>query len=650
MSTCLTRWTAHAHALGGDGNDVITDSAGDDIHKGGDGNDAIDTGPGLDVVMSGNGKDFTNGGLNANQTFAGEGDDFVIAGSGADTVFGGGGDDWQEGGNGNDLLQGDSGAPFFDDLNSPGHDILIGGSNEDDYDAEGGDDIMVAGPGIERNHGARGFDWTTHAREPTPGDSDLTIHIAAGPGQLADRFLMTEALSGWDKNDILRGDDWIPFEQDAELHAPWGSNALSTEGIARISGLDQILVGNTECKTDPQTPGDEGEGGPPASGTPITVCGFGKGNIILGGGGSDLIQGRGADDVIDGDAWVNHRLSVRTNPNDPNTETRTANQVSELAPSVFNRTIDPGNIVAVREIKYDGPAGIDTAVYSGARADYDITGTTVKITHARNIPACCADQNNLLKGDGTDTLTRIERLQFSDQLVEVANIPTNGPPTGTVTLSSTTPVENQQLTATRAFNDPDGVNAATIVFTWQAQTAGVWTPVGTGSTFTPSDNVVGSPLRVIATFTDGDGVIESVTSAPTANVVNVNDAPTGVPSVLDLTPQEGVALNSTTSRIVDADGLPATLNLRWQVSTTTTGTTFVDIAGATNTTFTPVQAQVNRRLRVVVTYTDAHGTAETLTSAATGVVGDLFIGTAGADSWTGTAGDDRAFAGRATTR
>jgi Ca2+-binding RTX toxin-like protein len=320
--------------------------------------------------------------------------------------------------------------------------------------------------------------------------------------------------------------------------------------------------------------------------------------------------------------------------------------MSELAPDVFNRTIDPGNIVAVREIKYEGPTGVDTAVYSGARADYDIdnTGTTLKITHARNIPACCADQNNLLKGDGTDTLRRIERLQFSDQLVEVASIPTNGPPTGTVTLSSTTPIEDQQVTATRTFTDPDGVNAATIVFTWQAQIAGVWTPVGTGSTFTPSDNVVGSPLRVVATFTDGDGVIESVTSAPTANVANINDAPTGAPSVLDLTPQEGVPLSATTSLIADADGLPATLNLRWQVSTTPTGNTFVNIAGATNTTFTPVQTQVNRRLRVVVTYTDAHGTAETLTSAPTGVVGDLFIGTAGADTWIGTPGDDRAFA------
>ena len=47
-----------------------------------------------------------------------------------------------------------------------------------------------------------------------------------------------------------------------------------------------------------------------------------EGNILIGGGGSDLIQGRGADDVIDGDAWLNHRLSVRTDPNNPATTSK----------------------------------------------------------------------------------------------------------------------------------------------------------------------------------------------------------------------------------------------------------------------------------------------------------------------------------------
>jgi Ca2+-binding RTX toxin-like protein len=631
-------------ALGGEGRDIITDSAGADILKGGPGNDAIDSGPGIDVVMSGDGHDFMNGGLNDNATFAGEGDDYVIAGDGPDTVFGGGGNDWQEGGNANDLLQGDNGAPFFDDINDPGSDVLIGGSGEDDYDAEGGDDIMVAGPGIERNHGARGYDWATHARSNQVGDSDLTIHINAAPGQLADRFLMTEALSGWDNDDILRGDDWVSVEQDVELHAPWGSNALTNQGIERIAGLNAILAGNTECKTDPQVPGDEGEGGPPASGPPITICGYLKGNILLGGGGSDLIEGRGADDVIDGDAWLNHRLSVRTDPSDPTTETRTANAMAELQPDVFAGTLDPGKIVIVREIKHSGPNGIDTAVYSGPRADYDIdnTGTKLTVTHARNIPACCADQTGLLKGNGTDTLTNIERLSFADGVVEVSTIATNTPPSGTVTISDTTPAEDQALTATQAFTDLDGINAGTIAYTWQSEQApGSWTPLGTGATFTPRDSAVGFRLRVVATYTDGDGVLESVTSAPTAAVSNVNDAPTGAAVLGDPTPQETVPYTVTTSSIADADGLPATFNYQWQQSGLNGTGAYANIAGATGATITPAQAQVNRRLRVVVSYTDNHGTAQSLTSAGSGsVVGDHFVGTGAVDTFNGTAGDD----------
>ena len=57
----------------------------------------------------------------------------------------------------------------------------------------------------------------------------------------------------------------------------------------------------------------------------------------------------------------------------------------------------------------------------------------------------------------------------------------------------------------------------------------------------------------------------------------------------------------------------------------------------------PAQAQVNRALRAVVTYTDNHGTLETVTSNVTGVTGDLFVGTAGADNFTEQAGEDHVF-------
>ena len=151
-------------ALGGDGDDIITDLSGADVPKGGAGDDAIDAGIGDDIVMGGTGKDVLNGGSGDNETFAGEGDDFIIAGQGADAVFGDGGDDWIEGGSGQDLLQGDHGAPFFDDPGEtrPGNEVFVGQAGENDYDAEGGDDLMAQNAAIDRNAGAGGFDWAFH--------------------------------------------------------------------------------------------------------------------------------------------------------------------------------------------------------------------------------------------------------------------------------------------------------------------------------------------------------------------------------------------------------------------------------------------------------------------------------------------------------
>jgi len=382
-------------ALGGEGNDIITDSAGDDdILKGGPGNDAIDAGPGLDVIMGGDGHDFANGGENANQHFMGEGDDFVIAGGGADTVFGGGGDDWQEGGGVNDLLQGDSGAPFFDDVNAPGSDVLIGEGGEDDYDAEGGDDIMVAGPGIERNHGAFGWDWATHASDPQPAVSDLTILVGeTQPVQLADRYLLVEGLSGWKFDDVLKGDSSIPQEADEELHGAAGLNTLYQAGINRVNGLQALL--------------------------PPGTTQYGTGNIIMGGSGSDRIMGRGADDIIDGDAWLNVRLSVRTDRNNPATEVRSAERLGELQNEVFagNPVLDPGKIAIVREIKSNpNPTDVDTAEYGGPRADYDISynasTNSFTVVHARNVPCCLGQGVDVPGGDGTDILKNIEKIAF----------------------------------------------------------------------------------------------------------------------------------------------------------------------------------------------------------------------------------------------
>jgi hypothetical protein len=66
-----------------------------------------------------------------------------------------------------------------------------------------------------------------------------------------------------------------------------------------------------------------------------------------------------------------------------------------------------------------------------------------------------------------------------------------------------------------------------------------------------------------------------------------------------------------TANVADADGLTGvTINYKWQQSNN--GTTWNNIAGATNKTLTLNQAQVNQRVRATATYTDALGNNESL--------------------------------------
>ena len=391
-------------ALGGEDDDIITDVGGDDMPRGGPGNDAVDGGPGIDIVNGGTGKDFLNGGANANTTFSGEGDDFVIAGDGEDAAWGDSGDDWMEGGNEPDLLQGDSGSLFFlDDSNKPGNDVLVGQGGDDDYDMEGGDDIGVQGPGLEKNAGGSGYDWsiagtTDQGGDDQPMDSDLDLPLVAldilDVG-VRDRYNEVEALSGGAHNDVLRGDDRIPSTVGGGGFI--GCDALDARGVDRIAGLDQVV---TLLPTPVSAVGN-------ASGRPCDLQGnvWGEGNILLGGAGDDTIEGRLGDDIIDGDRYLTVRLSVRDAAGH---EIRSARSMTELQADVFAGKINPKDIVAVREIHTSATPGNDTAVFTGNSFDYAITPIVGGI---------------LVSGaDGTDTVRNVEHLQFTDQTVEVAGL------------------------------------------------------------------------------------------------------------------------------------------------------------------------------------------------------------------------------------
>ncbi|UVM03320.1 peroxidase family protein [Pseudomonas laurylsulfatiphila] len=712
---------------GGTGDDIITDTGGDDNIQGGDGNDVLHGGNGINLIIGGFGNDFIVTGEDASEAIGGQGNDFILGSKANEQDMGNEGDDWIEKGT-SDGAPGDN----FDPLgNDPviGHDVFVGGNENDKFNGEGGDDIMVGSLGFgDRYIGGSGYDWATFkdlAQGVSIDYSDRFFDVPPMPGSGASalvRFDIMEGLSGSSHGDFLRGDN-----EDATSLPTAGATGSVLTNISLIDGLAGLL--------------------------PVGATFFDGGNIILGGSGSDLIEGRGGDDIIDGDKWLNVRISVRANADGTGAEIASFNSMEPLVPFMLNGTYNPGQLVIVREI-LTGTDSFDTAVFSGNASEYTVAvdGNAVIVT-------------DLVAGrDGVDRLTGIERLQFADQ-AQASGVGTalnSGPvgrlaildnatgaredtpvagqllrvsdqsirdldsvsatnPTGAVTgavsyywqvenvagsgiyeditfiaageasraigttylvaddvaglnirvravyqdakgtlefVSSSAnnaptagptvtglATQNQVLTADPStIIDVDGLSNPQFTFQWQVTNGVTFVNIAgaTGSTLTLTQAQVGNQVRVVVSYVDDFGVAESVASDATAPVVNVNDAPTGALLISDTTPTQGQVLTAQTAGIVDPDGL-GTFSFQWQQGV---GTTFTNIAGATNATFTPGAAQINQQIRVIARYTDGFGTLESVTSAATAAVvllGAVQTGDALANTLNGTAGSDVLF-------
>ncbi|MGA9581018.1 MAG: cadherin domain-containing protein [Allosphingosinicella sp.] len=89
---------------GGNGNDIVNGTPGEDRLDGGNGNDVLHGLGGHDLLKGGNGND---------SLYGGPGNDILLGENGNDKLFGGDGRDLLAGGNGSDVLEGGAGADIF---------------------------------------------------------------------------------------------------------------------------------------------------------------------------------------------------------------------------------------------------------------------------------------------------------------------------------------------------------------------------------------------------------------------------------------------------------------------------------------------------------------------------------------------------------
>jgi hypothetical protein len=347
--------------------------------------------------------------------------------------------------------------------------------------------------------------------------------------------------------------------------------------------------------------------------------------------GVSIVGATGATYLL-GDADVGTRITVRVSY----TDARGRAEVVTSAQTSFIANINDAPTGAVTISGTTNPGQTLTAL-AGTIADADGLGAFGYqwLRDGTNIAGATAASYLL---DVADVGARISvRVSWTDArgtaefLVSAQTPPITGvntPPTGAVLIAGT-PTENQTLSAdTSGIGDVDGLGA----FSYQWRRNGVAIVGATGSTYLLGDADVGAQIDVRVSYLDGGSTVEFLTSAPTAAIANVNDLPTG--SVLiSGTRTENQTLSANTTGIADADGLGA-FTYQWLRDG-------VDVAGATGSTYLLGDADVGTRMSLRVTYTDARGTPETLTSAQTALINNVNDAPVGLPVITGTATEDQ---------
>jgi Ca2+-binding RTX toxin-like protein len=433
----ITGTSGNDFLVGTPGNDWISAGAGDDVLQGGAGNDTLDGGPGTDnafydnassgvtVSLTVSGPQPTGGagtdtlisienlyGSPFGDSFIGNGGSNSILGNGGDdTIDGGvGGNDYLDGGAGNDTasfasvpfsglvvslaLQGSWQTPYsgetvnlnnFENLQgSPFNDVLTGDANNNIITGGAGNDTIDGGAGID----TAAFSGNFAAYAISVGSGVVTISGPDGSDTLtnieklkfADQTVDVSSLgggggggptiTGTPGNDFLvgtAGADWISAGAgDDVLQGGPGNDTLDGG-----PGIDNAFYDNAPTGVTVSLaisgPQDTGGAGIDTLISIENLYGSPLGDTLTGDGGSNSILGNGGNDVLNGGGGADYLMG-----------------------GAGNDTIDGG-------------AGVDTAAFSGALASYSIVNNSGTLT--------------ISGPDGTDTVTNVEYLAFSDQTI-----------------------------------------------------------------------------------------------------------------------------------------------------------------------------------------------------------------------------------------
>jgi Ca2+-binding RTX toxin-like protein len=560
-----------------------------------------------------------------------------------------------------DTLSGSAGANSIEGRG--GNDSISGGDSSDTLTGGGGDDTLDGGaqrllpnPSDTANV-SNEFDFAIY--------SDATGGVTVTLGADGQSGSATGAGVG---TDVLRNIEFVIGSRfDDQIT---GSNRIGVEIFRGGAGNDTIRGGDTMAGVDQgfnyvdyrdaasavtvnllNGSASGGDGNDVLFGIQ-GVNGSMHADTLLGDGADNFFDGRTGNDSIDGGAgqdWVlytNAAGSVNVNLGGGSASGADGNDtlvsIENVRGSAFGDTLtgsDGANDFQAREgndtvmglegndtihggmgnDSIDGGTGVDTARFTGAKADYDISV---------NASGMVTVSDKTVNRDGVDTLTGVEKLQFGDESVEVAAISNQAPvaASASVTMQEDGVLSGSLPPATDA-------DADTVTYASSSNPAhGSVTVQSDGSySYTPAANFSGSDSFGFS-VSDGRGGSNSYLVSIQINAVN--DAPAGTVTMSGDT-RHGQTLQAGVTGLSDADGL-GTFSYQWKLGG-------VVVSGATSSTFSLTESMIGQSVSLTVSYTDGGGTSENTTSASATVLaqlGQVKNGSAAAESLTGGSGPD----------
>ena len=206
------------------------------------------------------------------------------------------------------------------------------------------------------------------------------------------------------------------------------------------------------------------------------------------------------------------------------------------------------------------------------------------------------------------------------------SLPLNHPATGAPVITGPATVGKVLAVDVTGIEDEDGLHDVEYTYQWVRVDADGTSneadiTAATAATYTLTDDDLGKKVKIEVSFPDDFGSDEQRTSAPTETVAGAPNTPaTGAPTITG-TAQVGETLTAVTTGIMDADGLTSvSYSYQW-IRVDADGTSNpADITDETDATYTLVDADLGKKIKVRVTFDDDASHTETLTSAATETV------------------------------